>query len=327
MKRCTRSALLPFALAACSSGGNDNDGGSSNPPPSAAMAIDAGNGLQVSRVAYQSAMASGDIAELAGDAGLTGNTGGGLFKPSTGSPGLVDTMLQVAIGPLELGCAVSGTVTITADFDDPTGQTLAAGDTITTTFSACDDGVGEVLNGTLDTEILMISGDILSGLYEMTMRMDLDNFQSTTDTDVLLANGDGTATINTLDTPYVEASVSGNSMLTDTNGSTETLTNYSSAQTVDSGVFPSPYTLLTSGTLDSTRLAGSVTYSTPFMSEGVDANYPTVGEMLIAGESSSARLIAQANGVDVAIQIFSNTTGTGTPESTINTTWTELAGL
>jgi hypothetical protein len=142
-----------------------------------------------------------------------------------------------------------------------------------------------------------------------------------------LTNGDATATIDTLETPYVEASVSGSSILNDTNGSTETLTNYSSAQTVDTGVIPSPYTLVTSGTLDSSQLTGSVTYSTPVMFEGTDDNYPNVGEMLVAGDSSSARLIAQANGIDVVIQIFSNTTGTGTPDSTINTTWTELAGL
>ena len=327
MNRSILIALIPFVLAACSSSDNDSNPGANNPPPSAAMTIDAGNGLQVAQVAYQSAAGSGDFADLAGDTGLTGNAGGNLFKPSTNSPGLFDNLMQIAVGPLELACNVSGTATITADLGDPTGQTLTAGDTITTTFDACNDGIGEVLDGTLEAEILMITGDVLSGIYEMTMRMDLTNFQSTTATDVLLANGDATATINTLETPYVEASVSGSSMLSDTNGSTETLTNYSSAQTVDTGVIPSPYTLVTSGTLDSSQLTGSVTYSTPVRFEGADANYPNVGEMLIVGDSSSARLIAQANGVDVVIQIFSNTTGTGTPDSTINTTWTELAGL
>jgi hypothetical protein len=159
------------------------------------------------------------------------------------------------------------------------------------------------------------------------MTLLLTNFQVTTADDVLLANGDGTAALNTLAAPYVEAAVSGRSMLTDTNTSTETLSNYSSAQTVDGTVAPAPYTLLTSGTLDSSQLSGSVTYSTPVMFEGLDANYPNVGEMLIVGDASSARIIAQANGVDVVIEIYSNTTGEGTPDETISTTWTELAGL
>jgi hypothetical protein len=68
-------------------------------------------------------------------------------------------------------------------------------------------------------------------------------------------------------------------------------------------------------------------YSTPVMFEGEDTNYPHVGQMLIAGVDSSARIIAQANAIDVVIEIYSNTTGTGTPDDTIMTTWAELAGL
>ena len=161
----------------------------------------------------------------------------------------------------------------------------------------------------------------------LIMTLLLDNFQVTTAGDVLLANGDGTAYLNTLQAPYVEAAVSGQSMLTASNTSTETLSNYSSAQTFDGTLAPAPYTLLTSGTLDSSQLSGSVTYSTPVMFEGFDANYPYVGEMLIVGEASSARLIAQPNAIDVMIEIYSNTTGEGTPDETIMTTWAELAGL
>ena len=321
-----RSNLIPLVsvltLAACGGGPNDGNG---NNPPSAAMAINAGNGLEVSRVTYESASSSGDFVGLAGNTGFTGNAGGN-FKPDLSRPGLFDRVMQVPIGPLELPCAVSGTVTLTADFDDPTGQTLSAGDTITVDYSNCDDGIGEVLDGTLDIEILALTGDINSGAYEMTMRMDITNFQSTTATDVYLANGDGTATLNTLQAPYVEASVSGGSMRTDSNSDSQTLTDYSSAQTLDTGVIPSPYTMLSSGTLDSSQLTGSVSYSTPVMFEGFDANNPHVGEMLIVGDGSSARIIAQPNAVDVVIEIYSNTTGTGTPDTTINTTWAELAG-
>ena len=70
-----------------------------------------------------------------------------------------------------------------------------------------------------------------------------------------------------------------------------------------------------------------MTYSTPVTFEGFDANYPNAGQMLIVGDASSARITAQANGVDVIIEIYSNTTGEGTPDETIATTWTELAGL
>jgi hypothetical protein len=324
MIRSTLIALLPLVLAACGGPSNDNNG---NPLPGASMVIDDQNALQVSQVTYESASTSGDIADLAGSTGITGSTGGDLLKPSPSHPGVIDYLSQVPIGPLELPCAVSGTLTLTADFADPTGQTLSAGDTISTDFSNCDDGVGETLDGTMQAEILAFTGDINSGIYELTMRMELSNFQSTTATEVLLANGDGTATINTLAMPQVDVSVSGESMLTDTNDSTELLADYASEQTLDTGITPSPYTLVTSGTLESSQLDGTVTYWTPVTFEGVDANYPNAGEMLIVGDSSSARLIAQANGIDVVIEIYSNAAGTGAPDSTVNTTWVELAGL
>lgn len=327
MKRASLPALISLSLLTACGGSSDDEGTNGNPPPGAAIPITSGNGLLVAQVTYQSSSSSGELSGVAASNGLTGNIGAGLFKPTINKPGIIDALMQVPIPEINQPCAVSGSVTISGDLDDPITPTLTAGDTISADYDNCDDGIGEVIDGRIDFEVDAFSGDMLTGVYDMTMTLLLTNFQVTTAEDVILANGDGTATLNTLAAPYVEAAVSGRSMLTDTNTSTETLSNYSSAQTVDGTVVPSPYTLLTSGTLDSSQLSGSVTYSTPVLFEGLDANYPTVGEMLIVGEASSARIIAQANGVDVVIEIYSNTTGTGTPDETISTTWTELAGL
>ena len=59
--------------------------------------------------------------------------------------------------------------------------------------------------------------------------------------------------------------------------------------------------------------------------KGLDTGYPTAGVLLVEGFGSSARLIAQANGVDVVIEIDSN--NDGEVDDTINTTWQELAAL
>ena len=330
MKRASLPVLFSLSLLTACGGGSDGNGNGNNngnPPPGAATSITAGNGLLVAQVTYQSASSSGDLAGLAASNGLTGNAGGGLYKPDVNRPGIIDSLVQIAIPEIEQPCLVSGTLTISGDLADPVTPTLTAGDTITADYDNCDDGIGEVIDGRIDFEVVAFTGDVLGGFYEMTMSMLLNNFQVTTAEDVLLGNGDGTATLNTLQAPYVEAAVSGQSMLTDSNTSTETLSNYSSAQTFDGTVLPSPFTLLTSGTLDSSELSGSVTYSTPVMFEGFDTNYPNAGQMLIVGDASSARITAQANGVDVVIEIYSNTTAEGEPDETIMTTWTELAGL
>lgn len=327
MNRACLPVLISLSLLAACGGSDDDATNSGNPPPSAAIPITSDNGLLVAQVTYQSSSSSSDFAGLAGSNGLTGSSGGGLHKPAIDKPGIIDSLMQAPIPATVLPCAVSGTLTVSGDLADPITPTLSAGDTIKAEYDNCDDGVGEVIDGTIDFEVDAFSGDALGGLYDMTMTMLLTNLQVTTAEDVLLANGDARATLNSLQAPYVEATVSGLSMLTDTNTSTATLSNYSSAQTFDGTLAPAPYTLLTSGTLDSSQLAGSVTYSTTVMFEGFDAGYPNVGEMLITGDASSARIIALTNGIDVMIEIYSNTTGEGAPDETIMTTWAELAGL
>jgi hypothetical protein len=67
-----------------------------------------------------------------------------------------------------------------------------------------------------------------------------------------------------------------------------------------------------------------VTYSTPVVFTGFDNDYPDTGELLVEGDSSSARLIAMDN-VNVRIEIDAD--GDGTIDDTIDTTWAELAAL
>ncbi|MDH3533788.1 MAG: hypothetical protein OEO82_12725, partial [Gammaproteobacteria bacterium] len=146
----------------------------------------------------------------------------------------------------------------------------------------------------------------------------------TTAADALTSNGSATVTLNTLNTPSVAASVSGSSMTVDSNAGAETLRNFISAQTLDAGIFPSPYTMTASGTLDTTELNGTVRYSTPVMFEGFDNDYPGVGEFLVTGDNSSARLVAESN-VNVRVEIdLDNDT---VIDETINTTWAEIDSL
>jgi len=332
MKRITLSSLLPlFFLAACSGSGGYGGPGDPPPPP-AGLTIDAANGLEVSQVAYQSVVSSGGIAGMAGG-GLIADSGGSLAKPTIPqrSGGVLAVIAQqVVIGPTIIDCAAGGSLTVTMDIIDllafANGE-LTAGDTILNEYAACNEGFGETIDGVVDSEVDAFAGNILANIYDLTMTLDLVDFQVATAEDVITANGDGTAVLNNLQAPYVEVSVSGSSMTTDTNGSSETLSNYSSAQTLDAGMIPAPYTMVASGTLDSSQLAGAITYSTPVMFEGFDTDYPNAGELLIAGQDGSARVIAQSNGIDVVIEIYSNTTGTGTPDDTIMTTWAELAAL
>jgi hypothetical protein len=327
MNRSCIALLMPVVLlTACGGSGDGAGAGNDIPPPSAALAITPGNSLQVSQVAYQAVMSSGEIADLAGDSGLTASTGGNVAKTTVNrkAAGSVSTIVQqVAIGPTIVDCAIHGSLTVTASLANP--LTLSAGDTITAEYTNCNDGIGEVIDGTLSFVVDAFDGDILTGLYLMTMMMEILEFQVATAEDVLMASGDGTATVDTRLAPYVEASVSGDAMVSNTNNSSEALTNYSSAQTFDGRLDPAPYTMIASATLDSSSLAGSIVYSTAVMFEGFGENYPNRGELLIEGMNSSARLIAEENGIDVRIEIDSD--GDSIVDDTILTTWAELAAM
>jgi hypothetical protein len=334
MKRITICTLIPLLYLTACSGDGSNIAGTNNPPPppAAGFSITPSNGLAVTKVAYESAVTSGEVAGFAGNS--TGSSaGGGLAKPSAPQQygGTLTTLLQkVPLPAATTDCAVAGSVTVTMNVEDIlllSAGVLSAGDTILAEYSGCDEGLGEVLDGTIDSIVDAFEGNIFSFAYDMTMTMNLVDFSATTDTEMLTVNGDGTATLKLLQAPYLEASVSGDYLTTVTNATTETLRDYSSVQTYDGRVAPAPYTMTATGTLESSELSGSVTYSTPVMFEGVDTGYPTSGELLVVSEASSARLIAQSNGIDVVIEIYSNATGTGTPDSTINTTWAELEAL
>jgi hypothetical protein len=113
--------------------------------------------------------------------------------------------------------------------------------------------------------------------------------------------------------------VSGSSLTTSGITDSETLTNFSAAQTVDTGLQPAPFTMDSSGTLDSSLLPGVITYSTPETFRGFDFDFPGSGEFLVTSGTSSLRLIALDN-VNVRIEINND----GVIEI-IDTTWAELA--
>lgn len=320
-----KRALVPIftALLLAAGCGDSGSASSGNNPPSAAMAITSANALNTTQVSYEAALLSGDFTDIVGDAGLTASAPGGFSKTNgriAVANKLTSYLSMVPFGPITSSCAVSGSVTLSGNLADPT--TLTAGDDFAIDFDNCNDGLGEVINGALDFTVSSFSGDFLGGLYDLTMAAELTAFQVTVGNDVITSSGDTTVTLNTIDAPFVSASLSGNSMRTDLNSSSEVLTNFMSAQTFDGRVSPAPYTLTASGTLDSTQLPGSVQYSTPVTFIGFDTDYPTSGEFLVTGDNSSARLIALDN-VNVRIEIDTN--GDGAVDETINTTWAELS--
>ena len=320
MKFARLSVLSASLLIAACSGGSDSFGGTL--PSVTTFAITSANATTVTRVSWEAAIASGGFGQLGGSTGPITVTPDGFSKPSGAQKAagvLIDAFPQVPFGPDISPCLVDGTVTTSGDVADP--LTITTGDTFRVEYEFCDDGFGEVINGVIDFTVRDFTGDLLTGLYMVSMDAIVTNMQVMTSTDTITNNGDATVSLDYTESPFLEAGVSGSSMTIDSNSSSETLSNYSSGQTIDAGVQELPFTMTAFGTLDTTELDGIVQYTTPVTFTGEGFDYPSSGSMLVEGEDSWARLTAVDN-VDVTIEVDAN--GDGVIDDTINTTWADL---
>ena len=288
--------------------------------------ITAGNALTTTRASWQAGLTSGSFASLGSSLGLSAGTADGFSKPGSGAmiEGRLGSLLQkVPFGPDEFPCLVNGTVTISGDIAEPTDPTsLSFNDTFQVVYAACDDGAGEVLDGTLDFTVGDFTGDRVAGTYMLSMDTVATDFQVTAGGETTVSNGDATVALDTMETPLIVVSTSGAAMRVDSSSRSDVLTGYQSSQTVDGNVAPSPYTLSVAGTLDSTSLNGVVRYSTVEAFEGIGIEFPSQGRLRVLGSDSSLELVAIDN-VNVDIEIDSN--GDGIIDVTISTTWADIS--
>lgn len=314
---------LSLLVSGCGGGGGSTFNGA--PPVGTSFPINGANGVAVTQLSWEAAVASGGLTDLGGAAGLSGNApnGSAIAERATRGEGLLHNVISmVPFGPDVYPCeGGSGTVTLSGDLADP--FTFSPGDTFLIQYDLCDEGFGEVIDGTVRLTVSDFAGDIFLGTYLLGMDANVDALSVATASDTIVGNGDAAITLDTIETPYIEASVSGQVMTQDSLSSSETLRNYSSVQTFDGNLSPAVYTMDASGTLESSQLPGNVTYSTPTTFVGNEGEYPNTGVLLVRGESSSARLVA-VDATNVRIEIDNN--GDGATDEIIELTWAELEG-
>lgn len=314
---------LALFLAAC--GGGGGGGAPAQPPINASdLVITTANAKPAVRVAYGATMESVDTGGLVGDSGLATTPGGGLQKP--GAPAsftskLNGFMQKDPLGPVTFDCGVAGTQTLSGEVASVLG--LSVGDQINVDAMNCDDGFDEVINGRMEMTVTMFSGD-LEGLYILEIRVVLIDFSVTTPTDMITSNGDATVMINTTGNPVISMSIGGTSLATVSSAVSMIMTNFDTAQTVDTSTFPEPYTLSSSGTVDSSDLSGLISFTTSVTFQGAGAGYPFAGQLVITGADGATITLTALD--ETTVRIETDTNNDGTPESTEVTTWEDIAG-
>jgi hypothetical protein len=313
-----------IALSACG-GSSGGTAGPTVPPPAAGtpLVISAANSKPAVRTAYGATSDSMGAGAAVGGSPISMSPGNGLNKPFVNratSTALTRFMQKDPFGPLVSDCFGGGTETTAGNM--AVLGALTAGDTINVDYLDCVSEFGETLNGRMEMTIVIFSGDLIFGPFLLDASVLLIDFEVATAEDTILSNGDARVSLDTTGMPVVLMSISGSSLTAASLQSTETITNYSTSQTVDVTP-PESYTLNSSGTVDSSQLSGSISYSTPVTFQGQGAGYPFAGEMLITGSGNATIRLIALDAINVRIETDSN--GDGVVDATEDTTWDDIA--
>ena len=85
---------------------------------------------------------------------------------------------------------------------------------------------------------------------------------------------------------------------------------------------PEPYALDSSGTVNSSQLAGIIEFETLVTFQGMGAAYPYAGVLLVTGDGSAVKLIALS---DSTVRIETDPEGDGEFVLLEETTWDDIA--
>ena len=308
------AAGLACGLAAC---GGDGIRSSSGPGDNS-LTITSANAKTAAATSYSAAQQSGDASGFDGAFGPVATNSGEIQKVGNAGIGLLGhAARKVPVGPDVVPCLVAGTVTLSGDI--AAAGVLTAGDFLRFDYAACDDGVGQVLDGLIDLDVNSFSGDLASGAFALSVTATYTDFQVATAEDTWVSNGDTTVVLDATQTPLLSTSASGQSLTIDSSSESATLSDFASLQTIDAGLSPAPYTFSGNGSLSATRLSGDVVYSTPVTFSGLAPEFPDTGEFLVVGAGNSSARVVVLDATMVRVDV--DTDGDGVVDSSEELTW------
>ncbi|GEM_PF-5485300 len=206
--------------------------------------------------------------------------------------------------------------------DADNNQGLSTGDSFIITTSNCNFS-GTVMNGNMSIDNLVVSGGFFDNIapYRFSARLQATNLAMTSAGTTLLMNGDMTLSESTSDGITVTSGFSGNGIEIVTGDDTLTLLGYTLDETENGAT--GAYTFSLGGTINSSKIGGSITVATDVSFAGIGDLDPTAGQATCTGAgNTSLTLIANADGTTV--QLLVDTNGDGTNDDSLSRTWASL---
>ncbi|MGB5592137.1 MAG: hypothetical protein WBN31_14420 [Gammaproteobacteria bacterium] len=325
MKMLFKMMILGVAVAL--SAGCGGGGGGGNPP--AAVVPDATispqSAVEIAGEVVGGVQATGDFG-IFGGAGLIGGNAGdsGLSKSSTSVLAAHKTMqvfMAAPFGPEVSQCLVSGSVSVSGNLASQ--DALTAGDRIVARFTNCDDGEGEVVNGTLTLVVDTFSGDLLGGFVTLGLTVTFQNFSVNEGGTLETVSGDLSLLMDTQAYPVSTFSISSGSLTVSDGVDTVVLSNFSTTVTSDESSQPPAFTYTSSGRI-SVPTYGSVSYQVRQPFTGFGEGDPDSGVLYIEGNMGGSITVTVLSNVQV--QLDMDYDGDGVTDETIIVTWVELEG-
>lgn len=261
---------------------------------------------------------------------LTGENGVPVVAQTNGAAQLADGMIELVQGFGEIldgepapACG-TGSIDVLVD-DAPPADVVSTGDSLTLALHGCTmDLDGEFVNfdGSITLEVAEVIETPPDG-WQARFTVTFGNLSMTAASDVITMNGRMAAEVTTVDgITYTTAVTSDLSLVAESGGEifTAKLSGFRSEETYDE--MTGDYSRSFSGRFSSSAIGGAVDMETvvPFTGNGDDP--PTAGESVTRGANGSeVRLVALGG---LAVRIFIDVDGDGTPENTVDTTWNDI---
>jgi hypothetical protein len=330
MKQRIRNLLMVTAGAvlftACGGGSDDGGGLTGGTPSSEPATITAENAPVIAGAVAEVAMGQGIFSSIFTTDLPIASSGVDAAIAPVAKPVLSTAMKTAAPSQLyatsagQTDCAVSGTVNVQADIQNPAQPSVD--DTFVFEFINCDDGTGVVVDGGMTITITSLGGDVASGNFLLGMQIGLSAFSVTEGSETASAEGTISITIDTSTPPVTRIAVSANAFVTTSGGTEEGLTGFSVEIVEDASTFPTTVTVETSFTISSPRIGGAVTVTTTLTLESMGDGYPFAGELRIEGAGNAVIIMIALDADTVRLQI--DIDGDGATDETVDMSWDEL---
>lgn len=217
-------------------------------------------------------------------------------------------------------CFVSGSRNFNGNISDPNGNSIFPGDNMTMSFDSCDDGDGEVVNGSMSITFNSYIADTNTfDTIDFDLTVSFNNFRSTP-TGLATVTVHGSMDISTVVSGSAFTfTMSGDSFYVVEADEAVHLTNFDISFSYDEITFDA--VLDSTFTVASTSLNGQITVDV-YLEVPSGSLYPTTGYMTVTGNNSELSVVvAGYDSLNVDLTVGGSSVATY-PRT--NVTWSEL---